>query len=426
MKTVYVIAIAVITIAVIIGGVFAYTYLQSNSTPTPTPTPNPTALPTSSPTPKPSTAPTTGPTTAPTSTPSPTPAPTIQPSTQILGSGGTLVAPLMANWQISYNQYQSKVQVNYNAVGSGQGITDFQNGVNNFGESDAPLQASDIANLPSGSTALTIPVSASAVVPAYNIKLVNGSNCQNGLNFTGAVLANIFLGAITNWNDPAIQALQSPNVAAQLPNAAINVIHRSDGSGTMFAFTDYLSQASTAWANGPGKSKLPAWPTGTGYKGNAGVAQGIISTTNSIGPLEIAYEIQNANVISYGTVQNAAGNFIIANVNNIQASLSAGAGSLPAGNQAWSSVSVIDSIYNDKTDTGIYPIVTLTYAFVYQAQSNYNTGAALVSFLTWVINQGQAYSSGLGYAPLPTNIVSIDTATIQMITYQGNQIPLLS
>jgi phosphate ABC transporter phosphate-binding protein len=320
------------------------------------------------------------------------------------------------------------VQVNYNAVGSGTGITYFQQGTVDFGESDMPLQASDIANLPTGTTALTIPISASAIVPAYNIVLNNGSLCQNGLNFTGTVLANIFLGTITKWNDPSIQNLQSSAVAAQLPSATINVIHRSDSSGTMYAFTDYLSQASTAWANGPGKSKSPAWPVGVGDKGNGGVAQGIETTTNSIGPLEIAYALQNPSQISYGAVANGYGTYVLANASNMQASLAAGATSLPAGNAVWSSVSVIDSIYNDKTDTGIYPIVTLTYALVYQAQSSYNQGAAIVSFLTWVINQnqGQAYSTKEGYVPLPANIVTIDTATIKMITYQGNQILLLS
>jgi phosphate transport system substrate-binding protein len=336
----------------------------------------------------------------------------------------------MAFWTVAYNQYQGKVQVNYNAVGSGAGITAFQGGTVDFGESDMPLQTADIAGLPANSVALTIPISASAVVPAYNLKLVNGSTCQNGLNFTGAVLANIFLGTITQWNDPAIQALQSPTVAAQLPATTITTIHRSDASGTMYAFTDYLSQASTAWASGPGKAKSPAWPSDNGnaygYKGNTGVASGIEQNANSIGPLEIAYEIQNAGEISYGAVQNGYGNFILASIPSIQASLSAGATSLPAGNAVWSNVSVIDSIYTDHTDTNIYPIVTLTYALVYQAQSNFNQGAALVSFLTWTINQGQSYGSQLGYAPLPANIVSIDTATIRLITYQGNQIPLLS
>jgi ABC-type phosphate transport system substrate-binding protein len=193
----------------------------------------------------------------------------------------------------------------------------------------------------------------------------------------------------------------------------------------MFAFTDYLSQASTAWANGPGKSKSPAWPVGVGKPGNAGVAQGIASTDGSLGPLEIAYELQNPSSISYGTVQNANGNYVLATVSNIQSTLTAGATSLPAGDQSWASVSIIDSTFNDHT-AGIYPIVTLTYALVYESQSNYNTGAALVSFLTWVNNQGQAYAANSGYAPLPQNIVTLNTATIKLITYNGNQIPLLS
>jgi phosphate transport system substrate-binding protein len=432
MKSTYVIVLAIVVIAIIVGSVFAYSSLSnnSNSSPTATPTVSPTG--TSTPTPTATSRPTATPvgatptpTPVPTATPAPTPVPTIAPSTTLLGSGGTLVAPLMANWQVAYNQYQTKVQVNYNAVGSGTGISQFQTGVNNFGETDAPMQASDIANLPSGSVALTIPISASAVVPAYNLKLANGSICQNGLNFTGTVLANIFLGTVTKWNDQSIQALQTPDVAAQLPNTSISVIHRSDGSGTMFAFTDYLSQASTAWANGPGKSKSPAWPVGVGKPGNAGVAQGIASTDGSLGPLEIAYELQNPSSISYGTVQNANGNYVLATVSNIQSTLTAGATSLPAGDQSWASVSIIDSTFNDHT-AGIYPIVTLTYALVYESQSNYNTGAALVSFLTWVNNQGQAYAANSGYAPLPQNIVTLNTATIKLITYNGNQIPLLS
>jgi len=422
------IVIAVVVIAIIIGSVFAYTYMSSNaSKQASSPTPTPTAAPTAAPTAKPTAAPTAGPTAAPTPTPAPTPVPTISPATQLNGAGGTLVQPLMADWQIAYNQYQPKVQVNYNAVGSGAGITAFQGQTVDFGESDMPLQAADIAGLPTGTTALTIPISASAVVPAYNLKLVNGSMCPDGLIFNGTVLANIFLGTITTWNDLSLQQL-NPTLAAQLPSTAITVIHRSDGSGTMFAFTDYLSQASTAWANGPGKSKLPNWPVGLGAKGNAGVAQDIELYTGSIGPLEIAYALQNPSLISYGAVVNAAGNAILANVSNMQLSLAAGATNLPAGNGVWSNVSIIDNIFNDKTDTGIYPIVTLTYALVYESQTSFNQGAALVSFLTWVINQGQAYATKEGYAPLPANIVAIDTTTISQITYQstGAQIPLLN
>jgi phosphate transport system substrate-binding protein len=329
----------------------------------------------------------------------------------------------MSVWIPAYAQVEPQIAVNYNAEGSGAGIIDFQGQRVDFGESDLPLQSSDIAKLPSGTTALTIPISASAVVPAYNIKLTNGSYCQNGLNFTGSVLAQIFLGNITTWNDPQIQNL---NPTVPLPAQTIITVHRSDGSGTMFAFTDYLSQASSTWNTTVGKGKSVAWPNlsgvAIGSKGNAGVAASIAQNVYSIGPLEIAYEIENSGQISYGAVQNAAGSYVLANVTNIQAALQAGGSSLPAGNAVWSNVSIIDSIYNDNTDTGVYPITTLTYALVYQAQSSYTQGAALVNFLSWVVNKGQSFGPSLGYAPLPSNIVAIDNATIKLITYNGTPI----
>ena len=189
MKTTYVIIAAIVVIVIIIGGVFAYISFSGSSTTSPTPTPTATASPTATPTATPMTTPTATPKTTATPTPTATPRPTATPvptitSTQLNGAGGTLVAPLMSVWTVAYNQAESKVQVNYNAVGSGAGIVDFQGQTVDFGESDVPLQASDISGLPSGTTALTIPIAASAVVPAYNIKLNNGSYCQNGLNFT--------------------------------------------------------------------------------------------------------------------------------------------------------------------------------------------------------------------------------------------------
>ena len=205
-----------------------------------------------------------------------------------------------------------KYIVSYNPEGSGAGISDLQGQRVNFGESDLPLQTADISGLPSGTTALTIPISASAVVPAYNIPLTGSTTVASGLNFTGSILAQIFLGTITNWNDPQIAAI---NPGVTLPNHQIITVHRSDGSGTMFAFTDYLSQASSTWNSTVGKGKLVNWPNPGGVavaaKGNGGVALAIIQNQYSIGPLEIAYEIENSNQISYGTVQNAAGTYIL-------------------------------------------------------------------------------------------------------------------
>jgi phosphate ABC transporter phosphate-binding protein len=386
MKTTYIIALAIVVIVVLIGSVFAYIYLTRSATSTSN---------------------------------SKLAAATLN------GAGGTLVYPLMTVWQGVYHGVEPQITVNYVPVGSGQGITDFKDQVVDFGESDAPMTATQYAALPSGTTALTIPISASAVVPAYNLKLANGSICRNGLNFTGKVLANIFLGTITTWNDPQIQSL---NPSVPLPDTPITTVHRSDGSGTMFAFTDFLSEASPTWNATVGKSTSPPWPTTPLEKAapkNAGVADDIGAFNGAIGPLEIAYILENTGQTSvyYGTVQNAAGNFILANVTNIAAGLQAGAShGLPAGNASWTKVSMVDNIYNDAAATNIYPIVTLTYALVYEQQSSYTQGAALVNFISWIVNKGQTDGQGLGYAALPANIVAVDNATIQLITYNGTPI----
>jgi phosphate ABC transporter phosphate-binding protein len=438
MKTTFMIAIAVVVIVIIIGSVFAYTYLSNSGSPSPTPTPTPTATvkPTASPTAKPTSSPTATPTSGPTATPTaaPTPTPTPAPlaAATINGGGGTLVAPLMSVWQGAYGSAEPQITVNYNAEGSGAGITDFKNQDVNFGESDAPMTVTQYAALPSNNVALTVPISASAVVPAYNFKLLNGSACQNGLNFTGTVLANIFLGTITTWNDSAIQALQSPDIAAQLPSTPIITVHRSDGSGTMFAFSDFLSDASTQFSTTIGKSTTPNWVSTSGgtiaAPKNAGVAAAIAGNNGAIGPLEIAYILENTGQSSlyYGTVENAAGNFILAKVANVAAALQAGASSgLPAGSASWTSVSIVDNIYSNTTATTVYPIATLTYMLIYQNQSAVpNTSAAqaaaIVNFASWIVNSGQSLGTGLGYVPLPANIVAVDNTSINSITYNGN------
>ncbi len=383
MKTTYIIAIVVAVIIIIVGSVFAYVELS-----------------------KPATG---------------------LAAATVSGAGGTLVYPIMSVWQSEYSSVQPNIQVSYSAVGSGTGITDFTDQTVNFGESDAPMTAAQYAKLPS--TALTIPISASAVVPAYDVKLTNGSLCQNGLNFTGSVLAAIFLGTITTWNDSAIQALQSPSIAALLPDQTIITVHRSDSSGTMFAFTDFLSDSSSTWNTTVGKGTSVSWPTDNGNAigapKNAGVADEIGATPYSIGPLEIAYILENTGQASlyYGAVQNAAGNFILANVTNITAALEAGASSgLPVGNAAWTNVSIVDNIFTNTTASTSYPITTLTYALVYQAQTNQAQGAALVNFLSWIVNSGQSLGKGLGYAALPANIVAVDNTTLKLITYNGTSI----
>ncbi len=315
----------------------------------------------------------------------------------------------MSSWTFAYQQYTGNVQVNYQSVGSGAGITDLTQKTVDFGASDAPPSAAQIAAFPSG--VVVIPESASAVVPAYNLPGIG-----NTVKFTGAVLANIFLGKITMWNDPAIVAL---NPTLTMPAQPITVVHRSDSSGTMFAFTNFLSDSSSAWKTGPGTATLPNWPVGLGCKGNEGVAGCIQNTPYSIGPLEIAYEIVNSGLISYGSVENAAGNYVLANLTNIAAAVTAGATGLPAGNGVWTNVSIINNIYNDTVDSTVYPITTFTYLVAYTAQSSQAQGLALVNFLHWVVNDAQSAGTKLGYVPMPANVVAIDNASVKLITFNG-------
>jgi phosphate transport system substrate-binding protein len=341
------------------------------------------------------------------------PAPSTALSGTITGAGSTLVFPLMSSWTFAYHQVESGVQVNYNSIGSGAGIQQITAETVEFGATDAPLSSAQYAGLPA--TVVTIPESISAVVPAYNIPGIG-----NGLKFTGDVLARMFLGTIVYWNDSAIANL---NPGVTLPYQAIQIIHRSDGSGTMYAFTNYLTDSNAQWKSQVGYSTTPNWPTGKGCKGNEGVAGCIENTQYSIGPLEIAYALENPSLIQVGSVQNAAGNYITANDTTVSATVQAGAASgLPAGNGIWTSVSIINSIYNDTSATNAYPITTFTYIVAYQVQTNQVAGEILTNFLWWVVNSGQQAGASIGYIPLPANVVSIDNTSIKSITYNGSPI----
>jgi phosphate transport system substrate-binding protein len=200
----------------------------------------------------------------------------------------------------------------------------------------------------------------------------------------------------------------------------------------MYAFTDYLSQASSTWKSTVGTSKKPAWPVGLGYSLNSGVADGIIQNPDSIGPLEIAYVLQNPGAIYFGTVQNAAGNFILPSVTTAQAALNAGATGLPAGDDtaAWSSVSIINNIYSDASATNAYPITTMTYAIIYENMDyggfSAAQAAATVNFLHWIVNDGQVLAPNAGYVSLPASIVSIDNTTLAEANYNGQSITIIT
>ncbi len=340
-------------------------------------------------------------------------------STTLLGAGSTLVAPLMDVWEIAYKTSS----INYQAVGSSAGISQITAKTVDFGASDAPLNATQRANLPG---ILEIPESAGAVAIIYNLPGITKT-----VNFTGTVLAGIYLGLITNWNNSAIAAI---NPGIVFPNASIAVVHRSDGSGTSFAFTDFLSHDNATWAAKYGKSTLPSWPVGTGAKGSAGVAATVQKTADAIGYVDLDYAL--AASISAGAVENPSSAFITPSLADAASALADAAptanngGPLPSGSQSWYNVSLINA-----KGAGDYPITTFTYIMVYSALDTAYAGTgnpytlqkaeSLVNWLNWMVNatEGQSYSPALYYVVLSSSVVAIDQTTIHSITYGGAQVP---
>jgi phosphate transport system substrate-binding protein len=368
--------------------------------PTATPSPNPT----STPTPIATSTPT------PVSTPTPIPTPTLQPAI-LNGAGATFPQPLLSAIinQFTHNA-ATNVQINYQAIGSGGGISALQGKTVDFAGTDAPLSATEMPNIPN---ALHIPETIGAVTITYNLPGIS-----TGLRLTGQVIADIFQGTITNWNDAAIQSL---NTNVTLPNKAILVVHRSDSSGTTFIFTGYLKVSSTSWASEIGQGKSVAWPVGIGSNGNTGVASVIQGQQYTIGYVELAYSIQNS--MSVSAVQNPSGNWILPSLaSTTVAAQSAASAGLPAGNTSWTSVNILNA-----PDQQAYPIVSFTYMLSYK-ELNVIPGmtqakaTALVQFLWYVIHDGQQLAANLSYAPLPLNVVQINEATIRSITFNGQQL----
>ncbi|MGA8536301.1 MAG: phosphate ABC transporter substrate-binding protein PstS [Thermoplasmata archaeon] len=333
---------------------------------------------------------------------SPSPTPTLT------GAGSTLVYPLMSQW---VSVYAGGAAVNYLSVGSGAGITDIIAKTVDFGATDAPLNAAQRAAAPG---LLTVPESAGGVVPIYNVP---GAPI---LNFTGAVLAGIYLGTITNWNSSELRAL---NPGVHLPNASIGVVYRSDGSGTTFIWTSYLSLENATWASIVGKGTAVPFPIGTGEPKEAGLGSYVQSTPYTIGYIDLSYALTAG--IQFGRVQNPAGHFLLATVNDTASALKDANPTLPAGNGDWYNVSVLNAPGTDD-----YPITSLTYVLVYAnlsaAYPSYTLGKAenLANFLWWMVTVGQNYSAPLYFVPLPQSIVLPDEATIETMTFNGSPIPI--
>jgi phosphate transport system substrate-binding protein len=329
------------------------------------------------------------------------------------GSGATFPVPLLDAMIEEYATVKSNVLVSYEGIGSGGGIAALQAKTVDFAGSDAPLKEAERELAPN---ALHIPETIGAVTVAYNIP-----DIATGLHLTGQVIADIFQGKITNWNDAAIQDL---NPTMMLPDHEIVVAHRSDGSGTTFIFTGYLSKVSDDWANtaGLGQGKTVEWPVGLGGNGNSGVAGIIQGTEYSIGYVELAYALEND--MSVAAIKNPAGNFVSPSLETTTEAVAGKAQQgLPAGDASWSAVDVLNAPGDQA-----YPIVSFTYLLVYKELKDVpgmtqSKATALVQFLWWVVHDGQQFGPDLEYAPLPDNVVQIDEASIQSITFNGQQLP---
>jgi phosphate ABC transporter phosphate-binding protein len=333
------------------------------------------------------------------------------PTLQLSGSGSSLVYPLLSQWTSNYHGLHSNVQINYQSVGSGAGVTDFQNKVVDFAGTDAAPVRSTNPNV-----TLTIPETIGAVTLAYNIL-----NVPTGLHLNENVTAEIFNGTITQWNDPAIMTL---NNGLNLPSNTITTVHRSDSSGTTFIFEGYLLKSAFWFA--PQSKSWPSKAGGNSITGlqNTGVANQVSMTPNSIGYVEVAYALQNNMNVAY--VQNEArSSFVKPTLANITAAVSsADPSTLPTGGlQDWSAVSLLL-----EPGANSYPIVSFTYIIVYQQLNvrplmTLDKAKALVGFLWYIVHDGQAAGANLDYATLPGSIVTIDETSIKSITYNGQNLP---
>jgi phosphate transport system substrate-binding protein len=313
--------------------------------------------------------------------------------TTLNGAGATFPYPMYSKWFSEYNKLHPDVQINYQSIGSGGGIRQVLNGTVDFGASDGPMSDEQLSQ--SKTKILHIPTVLGAVVPAYNIPGISGE-----IKFTPEVLAGIFLQKITNWNDPALAKV---NPGVNFPNQPIIVIYRSDGSGTTFIFTDYLSKVSKDWANGVGKGTSVKWPVGMGGKGNEGVAGQVRQLTGSIGYVELIYAVQNK--ITYGSVRNAAGNFVTASLDGVTEA-AASVKTMPADFRV--------SITNAPGKTA-YPISSFTWLLIPTPAKDPKKGKIIADFLEWMVNDGQKMTSQLSYAPLPDSVVEKVKAAIKQV-----------
>ena len=315
-------------------------------------------------------------------------------SVQINGAGATFPNPIYSKWFSEYNKLHPNVRINYQPIGSGGGIRQVTAQTVFFGATDGPMTEEQILAAPG--KLLHVPTVLGADVPVYNLPGVSAE-----LKFTGTLLADIFLGKITKWNDAALVKL---NPDAKLPATDITVVHRSDGSGTTYIWVDYLAKVSPEWKKKVGVATSVNWPTGVGGKGNEGVAGLVQQVPGSIGYVELVYALQNK--IAYGSVQNLAGEFVRATVASVTAAAAGAAAKMPADFRV--------SITNAE-GKGAYPISSFTWLLLYENAKDKAQAKIMVEFVKWALADGQKYCAELGYAPLPAEVVKMELAALAKI-----------
>jgi len=316
----------------------------------------------------------------------------------INAAGATFPYPIYSKWFDVYHQKNGGIQINYASVGSGAGIAQLTNGTVDFGASDGPMNDDQIKDFKEkrGVGVLHFPTVLGAAVPTYNVP-----NVSTDLNFTQKALAGIYLGTITKWNDPEIAGA---NKGVNLPATDIVVVHRSDGSGTTYIWTDFLSKVSPEWASKVGKKTSVNWPVGLGGKGNEGVSGLVKQTTGAIGYVELIYVIQNN--MTYGKVQNADGKFVKADLAGVSAAAAGAAKAMPDDFRV--------SITNAPGATA-YPISSFTWLLIPEKIPDGTKREAIKGFLKWMLTDGQEYNEGLAYAKLPKPVIAKELKAISQI-----------
>jgi phosphate transport system substrate-binding protein len=330
----------------------------------------------------------------------PSPSPVDVGSGTLIGAGATFPEPFYSKAFFDYTAKYPQVSVNYQSVGSGAGIKQFIANTVDFGASDVPMAGADIASAGGPDTLTQIPATLGVISVAYNLSGISK------LQIDGATLANIFLGHIKKWNDPALVATNS---GVTLPSSDIQVVHRSDSSGTSYHFTDYLAKVSSEWKSKVGVGKAVSWPAGIGASGNQGVAQGITSTAGAIGYVELAYVVQTSMTQAY--LQNVNGKFVQASV----------AGATAAASQNTSVSPTNFSITNEPGDTS-YPIAGFSWLIVRTSFTDAAKAKAVVLMLKWLVTDGQADGASLQYAPLPASVQQLALTNLKLIKANGTPV----